>query len=82
MLTEVVGWSEDNRRLYALLKKHGYAAFICNREFLYEHYKTIKLTKVGINRIDGESTQFKNLHHLDISFNRVMALENCPENVV
>lgn len=41
-------WSSDNKELYDLVIENGMAEFICNREFLNEHYKTLQFMYAGL----------------------------------
>lgn len=50
------------------------ATFICNYEFLYEHYEELHFIKRGLTAIDEKTLLFKNLMVLNLCDNNLMSL--------
>lgn len=71
-------WSRDNLELYQELLKNGMAEFICNRDFLFEFYRTLKFTHQKIEVLDQSTERFKNLHTLHLSQNRIGSVKHLP----
>lgn len=76
------GWSIDNKEIYRLLLENGYAEYVCNKEFLYEHYTTLYFLNQGISVIDDDSLRFINLQYLKLNGNNVAVLENIPPKCI
>ena len=50
------------------------ATFICNYDFLYEHYEELVFIKRGLTVIDEKTLLFKNLVVLNLCENNLVTL--------
>jgi Leucine-rich repeat (LRR) protein len=80
VFTQVQEWSPDNLALYDLILQNGMAEFICNQEYLYEHYQQLAFRNMKLRNIDLLTLRFGNLRTLDLSQNLIATLEHIPAN--
>lgn len=73
-------WSEDNLRLYETILENGMAEFICNKEYLYEFYKSLHFDRMGISTIDSAMLRFSNLQILSLKQNNISLISYLPPN--
>jgi hypothetical protein len=58
--------------------ENGFADFVCNREFLGEHYTSLYFIGLSISKMDEDSLLFVNLKFLKLNNNNITVLENVP----
>jgi len=80
-IEQLQSWSPDNMELYKKFMELGFQDELVNKEYLQNFYKELRLEDLNIQKIDKETTLFKNLEVLTLSRNNIQVLENLPPNI-
>lgn len=74
-------FSDEAVDLKGILRKIGPQKDVCNRTYLTCFFQSFSLKKKGIECLDIQIEQFKNLQILNLSFNKLETLEYLPPNL-
>lgn len=74
-------YSDEAIELSLIVKKLGLQKDVCNKDYLTRFFKTFYLKSAGIERLDEGLLAFKNLQVLNLSGNKITALDYISPNL-
>jgi hypothetical protein len=81
-LKNALTWSRNNELMHELFVKAGYDRnSTTNRAFVSKYYTELIILKRGITHMSSQLHDFKNLKHLDVSYNNIRHVCYLPENL-
>ena len=81
-LKNALTWSANNENMHDLFIKAGYDRnTTTNRAFVSKFYTELIILKRGITHMSSQLQDFKNVKHLDISYNKIRHVCYLPEHL-